>query len=231
MSGTGEFIHDALKISECEVSQEDIESVVAVPDPRFPNSNVNNEALVTFYCPRKRDLLLSNSQYLSSFVDSAGRPTAGIRLEIPAELDDTIRLLARFGTRLRARHGEGTKRHIKFDDNDASLFINIKLPGDETWSRVSLAMAKADLEQTTREESARLMKKLSASSGPGPRQRLAALGPTPGQRPRMNGGGPPALTRDTESTTATTPQGNSAAPQATCSSARVWAHRRGAAGS
>ena len=40
--GTGEFIHEALKIPECEVSQEDIESVVAVPDPRFPSSNVNN---------------------------------------------------------------------------------------------------------------------------------------------------------------------------------------------
>ena len=228
--GTGEFIHEALKIPECDVSQEDIESVVAVPDPRFPGSNVNNEALVTFFCPRKRDVLLSNSPHLSSFVDGAGRPTAGIRLEIPAELDDTFRLLSRFGTRLRARHGEGTKRHIKFDDTDASLFINVKLPGDDMWSRVSPAMAKADLTQTTREESARLMKRISAGNGQGPRQRLAAPAPTPGQRPRTSGGAPPASAQDAAGT-ATGRQGDPSSMQSTSRNARAWAPPRGAGGS
>ena len=225
--GTGEFIHEALRIPESEVSQEDIESVVAVPDPRLPNSSVNNEVLVTFHCPRKRDILLSNSPNLSSFVDGAGRPTAGIRLEIPAELDDTFRLLARFGTRLRARHGEGTKRHIKFDDIEASLFINVKLPGDEVWSRVSPAMAKADLDQTTREESARLMKRISAGAGQGPRQRLAAPATTPGQRPRANGGGAQSVTRDLATSSGATPQGNPNVAPSTSSGARAWAPRRG----
>ena len=178
--GTGEFIHEALHIPVSDVCQDDIESVIPVPDPRFPTSSVNNEALVTFFCPRKRDLLLSNSQNLSSFVDGNGRPTAGIRLEIPAELDDTFRLLSRFGTRLRARHGEGTKRHIKFDDHEASLYINIKLPGDTSWARVSPAMAKNDLDQTTREESARLFKRITATATSGPRQRLAVPAPAPG---------------------------------------------------
>ena len=186
---------------------------------------------MTFFCPRKRDILLSNSPHLSSFVDSAGRPTAGIRLEVPAELDDTFCLLARFGTRLRARHGEGTKRHIKFDDHDASLFINVKLPGDDMWSRVSPAMAKADLEQTTREESARLMKRILAGNGQGPRQRLAAPGPTPGQKPRTNGGAPPAITRDTANSTAAAQQGNPTSTQSTSSSARAWAPLQGAGGS
>ena len=213
--GTGEFIHEALRIPESEVSQEDIESVVAVPDPRMPNSSVNNEALVTFHCPRKRDILLSNSPNLSSFVDGAGRPTAGIRLEVPAELDDTFRLLARFGTRLRARHGEGTKRHIKFDDHEASLFINVKLPGDEVWSRVSPAMAKADLDLNAREESARLMKRISGGTGQGPRQRLAAPVTAPGQRPR------------TTDTTGATPQGTPSTAPSTSTSARAWAPRRG----
>ena len=129
--GTGEFIHKALKISEDDVSPDDIESIVTVPDPRLPIGNLHDEAIVTFYCARKRDSLLANAANLATFRDNAGRPTAGVRLEIPVELKDTFRLLSRFGTRLRARHGEGTKRHVKFDDLENSLIMNIKLPGDE----------------------------------------------------------------------------------------------------
>ena len=222
--GTGEFIHEALRIPESDVCQDDIESVVAVPDPRFPTSNVNNEALVTFFCPRKRDLLLSNSKNLSSFIDGNDRPTAGIRIEIPAELDDTFRLLSRFGTRLRARHGEGTKRHIKFDDHEASLYINIKLPGDTSWARVSPAMARADLEQTTREESARLLRRITTTTAPGPRQRLAVPAPAPGPSSSATGTLPaprPALSAGSNA-------GGMAASQQPGATGNTWAARRGA---
>lgn len=69
--------------------------------------------------------MTSSAAKLAACIDGAGHPTAGIRLEIPDELMDTFRLLSRFGTRLRARHGEGTKRHIKFDDQEAGLYMNI----------------------------------------------------------------------------------------------------------
>ena len=179
--GVGNFIPDVLRVADSEVSQHDIESIVALEDPRIPAGNLNREALVTFFCPRKRDMLMSGTPNLANWADSSGRPTAGLRLEIPKELDATFRLLSRFGTRLRARHGEGTKRHVKFDDYEASLFINIRLPGDEEWSRVSPAMAKADLDQSSRAETAGLLKRIAA--GPrlpvgsgrliGPRGRLA----------------------------------------------------------
>ena len=104
--------------------------------------------------------------------DKEGRPTAGIRLEIPEELKDTFRLLARFGTRLRARHGDGTKRHIKFDDFSGTLYTNIKLPGDTTWTKVTPAMAREDLEASHREENARHQKRLATKLVPGPQERL-----------------------------------------------------------
>ena len=88
--GAREFIHDALGISEDDMSQEDIESVVPLPDPRLPSGNLNSEALITVFCPRKRDLILSHAPNLATFVDTAGLPTAGIWLEIPPELDGTI---------------------------------------------------------------------------------------------------------------------------------------------
>ena len=161
--GVGEFIHSALKTSEADVSQFDIEKIVPLDNPRIPVGNLNNEVLVTFFCPRKRDMLMSGTPNLASFTDSAGRPTAGLRLEIPKELDPTFKLILRFGTRLRARHGEGTKRHVRFDDFEASLYINVKLPGDTEWSRVSPALAKADLDQSSREETAGILKRLAVS--------------------------------------------------------------------
>ena len=60
------------------------------------------------FCKRqKRDLVVTSSPTLSCRVDRQGKPTAEIRLEVPPELGDTFRLLSRFGTRLRARHGVG----------------------------------------------------------------------------------------------------------------------------
>lgn len=105
-------------------------------------------------------------------MDKEGRPTAGIQMEVPSELDETFRLLHRFGTRLRARHGAGTKRHIKFDDFGRSLYANIKLPGDSTWTRVTPTMAREDLGASLREENACTQKRLATKLIPGPRERL-----------------------------------------------------------
>lgn len=101
---------------------------------------------------RVRDLVMMGSINLATKVNANGRPTAGLLLEIPRHLDDTFRLLARFGTLLRARHGEGTKRHIKFDDFNGSLYTNIKLPGDLEWTRISPEMAKKDLNNSIMKE-------------------------------------------------------------------------------
>ena len=124
--GVGDFINGTLGVSGEDIGQEDIESVKRILDQ--PTSAPDDEVLVTFFDSKKRDLVMSHSVNLAPMVDQEGKPTAGVRLEIPVELTDTFTLLSRFGTRLRARHGKGTKRHIKFDDFSASLFANIKLP-------------------------------------------------------------------------------------------------------
>ena len=145
----GEFLHGLLAVPEADMGQEDVEAVFPVVDP-VQSGNTKNEVVVRFRSSKVRDMVMGHSVNLASCVDPHGRPTAGTRLEIPAELKDTFRLLSRFGTRLRARHGEGTKRHIKFDDFTGSLFSNIKLPGDTNWTRVTAEMARSDLEASLR---------------------------------------------------------------------------------
>ena len=166
----GEFLHETLAIPENDLGQADIESLDRVAVGR--DSVERDEVLVRFYDKTKRDIVASSSASLASKVDNDGRPTAGIRLEIPPELLGTFRLLLRFGTRLRARHGAGTKRHIKFDDFSGSLYTNIKLPGDQAWTRVTPLMAREDLEASLREENAHAQKRMAAKLVPGPRERL-----------------------------------------------------------
>ena len=167
----GDFLHDTLAIRADNVGQNDIESVSRVQGSGIVAEN--GEALITFFDKKKRDLVLTHSPSLASKVDSDNRPTAGIRLEIPPELNDTFRLLTRFGARLRARHGAGTQRHIKFDDFNASLFVNVKLPGDTDWTRVTAAMAREDLDASIREEGLATQKRLATKLMPGPRERLS----------------------------------------------------------
>ena len=167
----GEFLHGTLKIPVRDLYQEDIESISRVT-PKGPSDMVNDEVLVTFYDKSKRDTVFTHATNLSVCVNGEGKPTAGIRLEIPSELEDTFRLLTRFGTRLRARHGVGTKRHVKFDDFEGSLYCSVKLPGDQSWTKVTPAMAQEDLETSIREESSRHQKRLASKLIPGPRERL-----------------------------------------------------------
>lgn len=160
--GVGEFLHEVLAMQEDKVGQEDIESVVRVFRGRDPAERT--EVIVKFYDKQKRDLVVSNSPSLACRVDREGRPTAGIRLVVPPELDEMFRLLHRFGTRLRARHGVGTKRHTKFDSG--SVYTNIKLPGDNAWTKVTPDMAREDLGASLREENAHMQKQLAAKLVP-----------------------------------------------------------------
>lgn len=116
----GNFIHKTLKIDVGDVTQSDIESIARAEASNQPN-RIKDEVIITMYDRRARDIIVTSSPNLANCVDQDGKPNAGIRLEIPNELMDTFRLLSRFGTRLRARHGVGTKRHIKFDDYAGSL--------------------------------------------------------------------------------------------------------------
>ena len=183
----GEFIHDTLRISTDDARQEDIESIERTAGPG--TSSVVDEVVVVFRDRRVRDAVMAGSVNLASCVDGQNRPTAGTRLEIPDELAETFRLLARFGTRLRARHGEGTKRHIKFDDFAGSLYTNVKLPGDTEWTRVSPQMARDDLECSIREENTMNQRRLAAKLIPGPRERLAV--PMPNEGRGLLGQAPP----------------------------------------
>lgn len=129
------FLTQNLGLRE-SVSGNMIESVTPVRVPSGPG--VFEEVLLVLANPRVRDLIVGASAKLANFKDADGRPMAGIRIEVPPFLTPSFKTLFRFGQTLRARHGVGTRRHVKFNDTSMSLYLNVCLPGDKRWSRVSL---------------------------------------------------------------------------------------------
>lgn len=103
------------------------------------------EVIVRFKHNKDRDTVLGSVGKLSDCINEQGRPTAGVRIQVLAHLQASFRSLFKYGQMLRARYGQGTRRHIKFDDTNQSLFLNAKLPGDESWSQVSLDVARRGL--------------------------------------------------------------------------------------
>lgn len=160
----GDFIHGPPGVSTSDVGKDDIPS---------HGDSVTDEVLVVLKDKNICDLLIVSSVNLAGEVNAGGRPTASTRIEVPPELMDTFRLLNRLGARLRVRHGAGTKRHIKFYDFTGSLFANVKLPGDRTWTKVFPAMARSDLAASVQEEEDRNRKRFAAKLVPGPPERLA----------------------------------------------------------
>ena len=91
---------------------------------------VNNKVVVVFKEAHVRDQVMGASSALGTYMDTNGRATAGICMQVPPALQAHFRILFKFGQNLRLRHCQGTRRHIKFDDALHVLYLSVKLPGD-----------------------------------------------------------------------------------------------------
>lgn len=90
------------------------------------------EALVTFH---DRDFF-SKARNLSEYRDDSGAPTAGIRLDVPPFLLPTFKLLNDHGYEIRNANGRDTRRYIKFDEQNLSLYLEVRLPGQSKWIKI-----------------------------------------------------------------------------------------------
>ena len=113
------FIRNKLLVGTSDL---DDKQIVCVRRTRTPHrSKIAWEVLVTFEDKYARDLVSSCGRNLAEYVNDDGLPTAGLRLDYPAHLGAPFRLLDWYGKQMRERHGKGTRRSIKFDDEEESL--------------------------------------------------------------------------------------------------------------
>ena len=106
------------------------------------NASIKNEVAVVFLDKHVRDVVASHGKNLSSYTDSNGLPTAGMRLEYPSYLGRIFRDLDWYGREMRRRHGPGTKRNIKFQDDENTMYIDVCLPAGDHWHRIPHEEAK-----------------------------------------------------------------------------------------
>ena len=160
-----------------DIGMETVQSVVRATAASGPG--VNNEVVVTFKEMHTRDQVMGAAAMLSTYMDANGRATAELRMQVPLCLQSHFRILFKFGQSLRMRHGQGTRRHIKFDDALRGLYLNVKLPGDEHWSRVSVEVARRGLNARAAIEDGEIERRLDIT-GPMPdRARSTSLSAQP----------------------------------------------------
>ena len=141
-----------------------------------------SEVLVRFKDTVTRDLVMGAAAKLANFMDTEGRATAGMRMEVPVRLQQSFRVLFKYGQNLRARNGIGTRRHVKFCDIGRTLYLNVKLPRDERWSRVSLDVAMRGMRARETLDDGQLERRMDITGPLSTQQRpraISTLGPPP----------------------------------------------------
>ena len=130
-----------------------------------------------------RDLVARLAPNLAKAAPIGGlRP--GIRLEVPRNLLPTFKLLERHGHLLRGRHGPELKRHIKFDDAEQGLVMDVKLPGEDEWVRMTPAFVSSLKKENINRQLERNRTRLSASEEGGEKEKNSGQS----QRSRENAG-------------------------------------------
>jgi hypothetical protein len=99
---------------------------------------------------------------LAEYSNPSGVPQYGVKMDFPDFLSGDFRVLEKFGAKMRSKHGVGTKRSIKFDDELLKLYVDIKVPTNNAWIRVDTTTAKEILEEN-REQNREEVKKLLGS--------------------------------------------------------------------
>lgn len=154
------FLREKMSIDALDVPDECIYRVRRSKPPR--KLRVKWEAIVTFEDKYARDTVAAHGKNLADFIDEQGLPTAGTRIDYPSHLGTTFRALDWYGKEMKERHGRGTKRNMKFDDNEETLVLDVCLPGCDVRHRVSVDEARRFKSEVDRERTESSRKCLEA---------------------------------------------------------------------
>ena len=138
------FLEEKLRIPSGDIREDDVESIRRVRVGRDKKNM--NEVTVLFIDIDTRDRINSYARNLGLFVDPTGKPTAGIRFDIPDHLASVHRTLLQYPHAMWTKYKKSKdfKRNIRFDDVGRTFCLDIKFPGREDWVSVSYERALLD---------------------------------------------------------------------------------------
>ena len=154
------FLRDALGLDEDKVGVFTALRSVSPPGAGL----IYDEIVALFATPQIRDMVMSRGPKLAGFVDKDRKPTCGLRQEIPNHLVPSFRILHKYGINLKKRAPDA-KKHIKFDDYNRTLFIQVKVDEDSEWINVSVDEASNTIKKSDAKRSQRLRSLFSPDTG------------------------------------------------------------------
>ena len=173
-----DFAVDALMVPDTVVRQTALAEIIRVRSS--PRNAVYMEALVTFKDQMQRDFYFSKAKHLAPYRDESGAPTAGIRMDIPPYLMATFNSLNNHGYEIKRANGPDTKRYMKYDEVNLSLYLEVRLLSSTKWTRIRPEQARIYGEEKDRQEYQTIRKTLLRTTSPSPNPNLIPLGNKPG---------------------------------------------------
>ena len=131
-----------------------------------PRARIKEEIRITFTNQYLRDEFASKGRLLSGEVDEEGKPTAGLRMDIPDFLAADFKTLSDYGFRMKNAHGKETRKYIKYEDDSYGLFLELKLPHSNSFIKLTPDLARSLSDEGDRDEVNRLRKDLTAKFVP-----------------------------------------------------------------
>ena len=164
-----EFLKGGLLMEEHDLARVIVDDIQRVR-PTY-RAKQHDEILVTFRDREIRLLVLSYARNLAKYTDTNKKPTAGMRMEIPTHLQSIYKMLDSYGYNVQLKHGKGTRRIIKFDFIERSLYLTFRLPDSDVWHQITPAMAKKYREK----ENEKILASFNGTLSPPNRQARPAL--------------------------------------------------------
>ena len=153
-----EFCLEALKMTRPEIREITIEKIRRTRTS--PNATAFLEICVTYQNVDDRDYVMAKARNLGELVDDKGKPTAGMRMEVPGYLMSVFRDLNNYAYLVRKSGGKGSKTYTKFDDTSRSLYLEVKIPSSDSWLRITPEKARELIVESTSKELRELQKRM-----------------------------------------------------------------------
>ena len=126
------------------MSEDDIpdSDIVGVRKWKGARGSSSEEVIVIFRDVDTHDLACSHARNLGEQIVAPGEKKSNIRLDIPAHLLETFRTLDKHGHLLKQKYGQHLRRHVRFDDENLSLYLDVRKNSSSPWERIMPEQAR-----------------------------------------------------------------------------------------
>ena len=143
-----DFAVEALAVPDTVVRKMKLAGIIRVRSS--PHNHIYLETIVTFHDLNEHDFYFSKARNVAEYRDTEGNPTAGIKMDVPPFLLPTFKLLNDHGHEIRRAHGKEMHRYVKYDEENLSLLLEVRLPGVVKWTRIRPEQARSYTEEKDR---------------------------------------------------------------------------------